>query len=175
MECRYLMLPNIWRLQLSATVAKWNSPHLYNSGRSSKNLYSWLQMEMEQPRRASCSASTSYWCAVEGREWHLTTWGWAASDQLGCCRRPSTYRNRLIVLLVLIGYWGELRGMGHRAVGVISAAFTLPQSGETNRKINTPSQDSSLQRPPSALLLSVRVSPSSGIGTADKVGVRAHR
>lgn len=165
------MWPNIWRLQLSATVAKLNSPHLYNSGRSSRNLYSRLKMEMEQPRRASCSASTSYWCAVEGREWHLPAWGWAASDQRECYRRSSTYRNRL----ALIGYWGELRGMGHRAEGVISAAFTLPQSGETNRKINTPSQDSSLQRPPSALLLSVRVSPSSGIGTADKVGVSAHR
>lgn len=50
---------------------------------------------------------------------------------------------------------------------------TLLQSRETNSKINTPTQDSSLQGPPSAQL-SVRISTSSRIGTADKLGVRAH-
>lgn len=50
---------------------------------------------------------------------------------------------------------------------------TVPQSGETSQKINTPTQDSEVQEPPSALL-SVRVSPSSGTGPADKVGVGAH-
>lgn len=124
MQHSFLMLPNIRKLQLSGTI-EWNSPPLYKISWSFRNWYSWLQMEMEQPRRWSCSNSTSYWGAVEGRKWHLTAWGWAASGQLVYSGHPSTYRNRLTVLLVFIDNWGEMGGMGQRAEGIISASLHL--------------------------------------------------
>lgn len=93
-------------------------------------------------------------------------------------RRPGKYGVRPAV-------YGELGGGDggeHRAPSPSPGSqFSLglhltTQSWETNKKIDSPTQDSSLAGPPSAAL-SVRVSPSGQAGTGEpltRLAVRAH-
>lgn len=119
----------------------------------------------------SCCATTSYWGALEGREWHLTAWRWGASDQLAA----DALVHIETVQMVFKVRRCKLRGMVPRAEGVISCSHHLAAvKGDKQENQYSHSGQfttrASLSRP-------VCQNPSlkwSGMWTADKVGVRAH-
>lgn len=122
-------------------------------------------------RGVSCSASTSYWGAVEGIEWHLTVWGWAASDRLECSRWPGTYRNSVTVLPVF-------RGAERNGPQDWGSYFSKPppcrsQGRQTGKSI-LPLRTVHFKGLPQRHCLSESVPQAGWDGTADKVGVRAH-
>lgn len=94
----------------------------------------------------------------------------------GC---TGTYRKEAAVKLLFMGKPGEAaishdRGTVPQTSGsYFSQPSPCRSQGRQTEKSIPPTLDSSLQGSPSAPL-SVTVSPSSGRGTADKVGVRAY-
>lgn len=119
----------------------------------------------------SCCATTSYWGALEGREWHLTAWRWGASDQLAA----DALVHIETVQMVFKVRRCKLRGMVPRAEGVISCSHHLAAvKGDKQENQYSHSGQfttrASLSRPV-CQNLSLKWS---GMWTADKVGVRAH-
>lgn len=171
----------MWKLQLSGTLAdthththiqSHSSPSLYKSDRSSRNLYSWLEMEMEQHKRGvSCCATTSYWGALEGREWHLTAWRWGASDQLAA----DALVHIETVQMVFKVRRCKLRGMVPRAEGVISCSHHLAAvKGDKQENQYSHSGQFTTRASLSRPVCQNQSLKWSGMWTADKVGVRAH-
>lgn len=119
----------------------------------------------------SCFATTSYWGALEGREWHLTAWRWGASDQLAA----DALVHIETVQMVFKVRRGKLRGMVPRAEGVISCSHHLAAvKGDKQENQYSHSGQFTTRASLSRPVCQNQSLKWSGMWTADKVGVRAH-
>lgn len=119
----------------------------------------------------SCCATTSYWDALEGREWHLTAWRWGASDQLAA----DALVHIETVQMVFKVRRCKLRGMVPRAEGVISCSHHLAAvKGDKQENQYSHSGQFTTRASLSRPVCQNQSLKWSGMWTADKVGVRAH-
>lgn len=119
----------------------------------------------------SCCATTSYWGALEGREWHLTAWRWGASDQLAA----DALVHIETVQMVFKVRQCKLRGMVPRAEGVISCSHHLAAvKGDKQENQYSHSGQFTTRASLSRPVCQNQSLKWSGMWTADKVGVRAH-
>lgn len=119
----------------------------------------------------SCCATTSYWGALEGREWHLTAWRWGASDQLAA----DALVHIETVQMVFKVRRCKLRGMVPRAEGVISCSHHLAAvKGDKQENQYSHSGQFTTRASLSRPVCQNQSLKWSGMWTADKVGVRAH-
>lgn len=122
-------------------------------------------------RGVSCCATTSYWGALEGREWHLTAWRWGASDQLAA----DALVHIETVQMVFKVRRCKLRGMVPRAEGVISCSHHLAAvKGDKQENQYSHSGQFTTRASLSRPVCQNQSLKWSGMWTADKVGVRAH-
>lgn len=119
----------------------------------------------------SCCATTSYWGALKGREWHLTAWRWGASDQLAA----DALVHIETVQMVFKVRRCKLRGMVPRAEGVISCSHHLAAvKGDKQENQYSHSGQFTTRASLSRPVCQNQSLKWSGMWTADKVGVRAH-
>ena len=145
---------------------------LYKSGRSFINLYSRLQIEMEQAQGVSCS--TTQWCAAEGRKSLWLAWMQQTPSHIYKVHDPIKTSDTSSVQLVFTGRSGGLRGMVRRAEGVISASLHLASSqGRQTGKSILPLRTVHYKGLPQRPCLSESVPQARWEGTADTVGVKS--
>lgn len=170
----------MWKLQLSGTLAdahtrthiqSHSSPSLYKSDRSSRNLYSWLEMEMEQPRGGVLLCYHQLLRCTGGERVTFNSVKMGASNQLAA----DALVHIETVQMVFKVRRGKLRGMVPRAEGVISCSHHLAAvKGDKQENQYSHSGQFTTRASLSRPVCQNQSLKWSGMWTADKVGVRAH-
>lgn len=172
---------NMWKLQLSGTLADAHT-HIHTSNRTPPPVFTRVtghpeiyihgwKWKWNNQEGVSCCATTSYWGALEGREWHLTAWRWGASDQLAA----DALVHIETVQMVFKVRRCKLRGMVPRAEGVISCGHHLAAvKGDKQENQYSHSGQFTTRASLSRPVCQNQSLKWSGMWTADKVGVRAH-